>query len=397
MFKITSALLNKAYLFIYLLTMYKYIIIISFFFLLLSCTGVSTKTMEEAGNICANIDSLSMAELNVNFLRYIPLETNEQSLISNITKVVFVDHCFYIFDRLAKRVVVFSDKGKYLYHIQKIGNGPGEYVEPIDMNVAQNGTIYIADNATQRIIEYTHEGKKFKDINVGFYFGGFALSGDGNFYLADIREKGMLTISLAKFEVETNKLTVIEAYEPALKRSIMYFNSHLFYHSYDRTYYYARFTPFVYALDGNNVSKQIELQTTKLPTKEQIAEWEKQKIGERFDAKGLICSLSGCYETKDFILLVSMSAYPIYTFIETKEHKVYNFQALGKRLNGNSGIRGVADSCFISFCIPSQRNISHILEVNENLKEEETKQFKELQEDDNPILMLFDFKIRLKE
>ena len=374
----------------------RYIIIFFSFLFFLSCTETSTRTVEEIGDIKVNIDSLGKAELNVNSLRYIPLETNEQSLISNITKVMFVNRCFYIFDRVAKRVVVFSDTGKYLYHIQKIGNGPGEYIEPVDMDVAQDGTVYIADNATRRIIEYTHRGRSFKDFDIGFYFGGFALSKDGNFYLADIRENGVLTISLAKFEVKTSKLTVIEAYEPALKRSIMYFSSHLFYHSYDKTYYYARFTPFVYALNGDNVWKQIELHTEKIPTKEQIIEWEKQKIGERFDTKGLICGLSGCYETKKFILLVSRPVYPIYTFIETKNRKVYNFQSLGKRLSGNSGIRGVADSCFISFCTPSQRNIFHILDECGNLSEEQ-KQFSELKEDDNPILMLFDFKIKPEE
>lgn len=375
--------------------MYKYIILLFSFISFLSCTETSTKVSKESGrSIRVNIDSLSKAELSVTSLRYIPLETNEQSLISSITKVVFVNRCFYIFDRVAKRVVVFSDKGNYLYHIQKIGNGPGEYVEPVDMDVAPDGTVYVADNATQRIIAYTHRGQSFKDIAVGCYFGGFALAGEGSFYLADVREQGALTISLAKFDAATRKLTAIETYEPALKRAIMYYNPHLFFRSHDKSYYYARFTPFVYALTGNDVQKPMELHTGKLPTKEQIMEWEKQRIGERFDAKGLLCGLSGCYETGKFVLLVSMAGYPTYTFVETEGHKVYNFHSLGKRLNGNSGIRGVADSCFVSFCTPSPRNISYILDGNEELSEEEKKWLGELQEDDNPILMLFDFTIK---
>lgn len=103
--------------------------------------------------------------------------------------------------------------------------------------------------------------------------------------------------------------------------------------------------------------------------------------------------MSACYEADDYILLVTISDFPLYTFVDRGNQKVCNFQSLGKDLNGHSGIKGVANDFFVSYCEPSQKNLQRIIDKSD-LCEESRQQFLKLNQEANPILMLFNFKIQ---
>lgn len=386
-----NSLLNDALINNFII-MKKNIFIACFLFFFVSCQHRKTESVRENVDMCINVDSLSQAKLKVKTLRYIPLEATEQSLIRNITKIVYVAHCYYIFDRIAKKIIVFSDTGKYLYSINKVCGGPGEYVEPVDMDVAPNGDIYVADNATKKIVKYSKDGLQFEEMKVGQYFLSFLLVDNSDFLLADIRSKGILDIALAKYKAGSDNFSIIEPYEHAMKRMIIRYTPHLFFRSETISYYYARFTPFLYAIDKNGNLKRIKLITDKLPTEEKLIEWENNKYGT-FSPDGFICDVSACYEADDYILLVTISDFPLYTFVDRGNQKVCNFQSLGKDLNGHSGIKGVANDFFVSYCEPSQKNLQRIIDKSD-LCEESRQQFLKLNQEANPILMLFNFKIQ---
>ena len=60
-------------------------------------------------------------------IEIIPLETSDESLIRDIGERLYHNGKYYIFDRPQKKILVFDRKGKFLYNIDKRGNGPGEY------------------------------------------------------------------------------------------------------------------------------------------------------------------------------------------------------------------------------------------------------------------------------
>jgi hypothetical protein len=60
-------------------------------------------------------------------IELIPLETNDDVLIGYIEEIIHYQNKFYIFDRQQKRVYVFDDTGKFIFQINKLGRGPGEY------------------------------------------------------------------------------------------------------------------------------------------------------------------------------------------------------------------------------------------------------------------------------
>ncbi len=102
-----------------------------------TCENVINIT-PRAGTRVANLSSI------YSILNYIPLETKDQCIIGNITKLIVRDHCFWILDELTKSVFCFDSEGKFKFKINNIGKGPGEYLNINDFVYDQN-RIYILD------------------------------------------------------------------------------------------------------------------------------------------------------------------------------------------------------------------------------------------------------------
>ncbi|MDR1338696.1 MAG: 6-bladed beta-propeller [Prevotellaceae bacterium] len=98
-------------------------------------------------------------------VRYVKLETTDESMIGEITQVIFHDGLFYIKDTKTASVLVFDKTGKYKFNISKKGRGPGEYVEITRMMIdRKNGQIILYDIHTRKIVYYTLTGKFVKEI-----------------------------------------------------------------------------------------------------------------------------------------------------------------------------------------------------------------------------------------
>lgn len=101
-----------------------------------------------------NLDSALQVLPEVTEVEYIPLATNDASLIGDVDKVLYRGDTFYILDKQGKKVLLFDRQGNFLKSIHKVGQGPGEYTEPCDMDVDAAGNIYLSDWTTQSIIVY---------------------------------------------------------------------------------------------------------------------------------------------------------------------------------------------------------------------------------------------------
>lgn len=75
--------------------------------------------------------SLKQNEFNLSSLfkkiEIIPLETTNESLITNIGRIIEYDHKYYILDDRTSMLFCFNSQGQFLFKIDKNGNGPGEY------------------------------------------------------------------------------------------------------------------------------------------------------------------------------------------------------------------------------------------------------------------------------
>lgn len=72
------------------------------------------------------INEVSIFDI-VDSVNVVQLETNQQSLIGNLSRVIIWDKRYYIYDYLNHSIFCFDEKGKYLFKINKRGRGPDEY------------------------------------------------------------------------------------------------------------------------------------------------------------------------------------------------------------------------------------------------------------------------------
>lgn len=132
-------------------------------FCMFSCqhAGDSTKDSTiETIRIFSNYTTNLPFSAFVDTIELIPLETTEENLIGEITRLIFHDGKYYIRSTNSMqnaKLFVFDENGKY---IQKIGNkgvGPGEYLDFEDFTLAKDNQIVIGDY--QKLLHFDLQGQ----------------------------------------------------------------------------------------------------------------------------------------------------------------------------------------------------------------------------------------------
>lgn len=341
-----------------------------------------------------NLDELSDMAPTIKDLLYLPLETNDSCLIADVDKILFMHNRFYIFDKQEKTVYIFDDNGKFVHKIRAIGNGPGEYIAPSDIDIDEEGNVYIADNPRKTIIKYPLDNTKpIETIEVGDYFLDFIIADSNYIYLGDMARDGKMNIKLARFDRITHTVNIIETDERIDSDPIPFFANHYFFRSRNNTlYYYKRFSQAISIINGGIVKEQIILNSNKYPSEDIIEKWKIRGIKAMSEDYKYIRDISGCYETSNSIFITTQTSPLLYTIVNKQNGSVYNvFSLKDKRCCGNMVPMAVSDNYFISYCLPTSNNIKRIVSNNAAMDKERKKSISLLTEDCNPILILYRF------
>ena len=133
------------------------------------------------------LSNVKLSDLGFVDIEYIPLETKEQSLISDIDLVFFNDYSInkiipgdgYIIIKNGKRVLKFIEDGSFIASIGKIGRGPDEINQIEDLDVdKENQNIYMVSGWQKKFCVYSPTGEFIKTFNVPFYIREFRFFGD---------------------------------------------------------------------------------------------------------------------------------------------------------------------------------------------------------------------------
>jgi len=136
-----------------------------------STTNQSLFKTDENGLLEINISDLEepsevkLSELGVIDVRYILLETTDQSLISNVRfgKLLTNDNGFYVGEN--SKLLNFANDGKFVCQIGAQGNGPEEYSLFSDFTIDdKNNMAFILSQWQDKIIVYTLSGEFIKSI-----------------------------------------------------------------------------------------------------------------------------------------------------------------------------------------------------------------------------------------
>lgn len=364
-----------------------------FFSILLLCScskhdqGTNVKTLLFGDNNEFDINDIIS-------YKFIPLETSDDCLISNIKQVVIIDNKIYI-NSGGDKLLVFDISGKFITQIGNKGNGPGEYRTICNFHInSKEQIITVADGGQNRIIYYTlndYEHIKTKTI---FYFGSCCWLSDGNiawFFWGGYESKDKDRYYI---KITDEKLNELKLFYP-LDYKFMYpvLCGSLFYTLNQKSYLNLPYTPIIYEVTSQSISPSYQLDLGK--HKFAPSEWMEKEAEQDYSVvtKTDYISSQNVKETNNYVS-ASYYAKGANAFIgfynkETGLSCKYSHPEFIRHtgLTGTSIIINTFEDSFITFLNAS------VLKRNPNSKIAELKTISEsINDEDNPVLCFITLK-----
>ena len=111
------------------------------------------------------VDKLKFSQF-VDTIEFIPLETTDESLISDVNRIVYADSLYYIHSTrslMDSKLLVFNSSGQFCRKISQRGYGPGEYIDITDFLVTDE---YVVIATNFKLIKYDKQGRFFKEYKI---------------------------------------------------------------------------------------------------------------------------------------------------------------------------------------------------------------------------------------
>jgi hypothetical protein len=133
------------------------------------------------------ITKVMLSDLGFVDIKYIPLESKDQSLITAIDLVFFNDYSInklipgdgYFLLKNGNNVLKFSEDGKFISRIGNIGRGPEEVTNIEDLDIdKENQNIYLLSGWQKKFCVYSPNGQFIRSFKVPFYIREFRFSGN---------------------------------------------------------------------------------------------------------------------------------------------------------------------------------------------------------------------------
>lgn len=158
----------------------------------------------------------------IDSMKYIPLQTTAESLITGIEKIKIFNNHIYILDVFNKSLLVFTNDGKFVRKIGREGRGPQEFINPIDFAIdKEQNKVLILDDKASKVLTFSLEGEYLEESFVGFRFNDFFISNDSTYIVnTDVRTNHH------NKHLENYKLLVVDKKWNVLSRGNLYDSWH---------------------------------------------------------------------------------------------------------------------------------------------------------------------------
>lgn len=154
--------------------------------------------------------------------KYIQLETTDEDLISEATKLYVSKERIYIMDQLREMgLFIFDLNGKFLFRIKRVGAGPGEYriISDFIINEKEKTIQLLADG--RKIITFDYTGRFIEEKKIPVLHSSFILPLTENKYAlanqVSANDKSLVYFIDKKFKIESTNIETPSGWERIMR------------------------------------------------------------------------------------------------------------------------------------------------------------------------------------
>jgi hypothetical protein len=318
-------------------------------------------------------------------IKYIPLETTNECLLSNELQVYCGDYIF-IGDQKTQLFFRFDLDGNLLNQIDKRGGGPGEYSGAIFFHVDEaERSVYIVSAPDRSLYKYTYDGQFLKKIPIEETSWTIAIQNDHIYYYNSYYnriKKNKNRFELYKADKNGKVIHKTPTSVKSEKDDMLLFDLPFFYYHQSAVYYKNAVHDFVYKInDKGNMAPHYEIvckdknKHDEDDSKNLIKYGEKVGIRTIFENDALLI-ITYVYKNEFNYLFVDKQTWVLSNVTDTKskqgfEEDLRNGPAFTPVPNNGSG-QNMLVSIVYSDRFPELKNCLD----------------KEINEDDNPVIVI---------
>jgi hypothetical protein len=389
--------------------MKKYIVIL--LVILVICISCRHEKVETDIEIIQAKTSVKEDILNLfDEVRIIDLETTNSSLVGLfINRMEIYGNKIFVLNSLQWRnnILCFDFSGKYLFGIDRIGQGPGEYTSLYDFLIDKNLHHLVLYSDDRIFLHFDMHGNFLYEVKSdNSYSAAYSIYLNDSTYLAfndatfqpDLKES-LIYIDSKTMNIRHKSNGINEYFYSAGNKPLCINNDKILCLAYSDTIYdisdihdiYAKY--FVYYTDIQIRDKARMLENMDKMEYEEMIRFDQESYG-----KGETMWISAMYETNKYLVFSCMKAIPntdnsihyvlFYDKINKKTYNSENIDFDGFRVKDFS-VTGVADGTL--YCVLSMEITDSDKQKIKNssvFSEIDRKKLLEHQEEDNPLILI---------
>ncbi|MDR1202575.1 MAG: 6-bladed beta-propeller [Tannerellaceae bacterium] len=322
-------------------------------------------------------------------ITYIPLETTNECLLSNELQVYCGEYIF-IGDQKTQLFFRFDLDGKLLNQIGKRGGGPGEYSGAMFFHVDEaEKSVYIVSVPNHSLYKYTYDGQFLKKIPIEESSWTIAIQNDNIYYYNSFYnriKKDKNRFELYKADKNGKVINKTPTSVKSEKDDMLLFDFPFFYYYKSAVYYKNAVHDFVYKInDKGNMVPHYEIVCKDKNKHEENDFKDMMKYGEKVGVRTI-------FENDGFLLITYIYKNEFnYLFVDKQTGALSNVTDTKSKQGFEEDLKNGP----VFTPVPnngSERNILVSIVYPDCFSELKNCLDKEINEDDNPIIVIANLK-----
>jgi len=347
-------------------------------------------------------DQIKISEL-IKDVKYIPLETSDNSLISHISAVdIYKDRIYIVDNIMQNKVYIFDIDGKFIKAIGQKGGGPEEYALLTGMTIdRKNERLIVYDNMKRRFMYYTLNGDFCRSVPTPFSFAGeMMVSPKGD--LMSVSNKSNMNTHLK--ELDDYRILFTDSLGNVVKGAFNYDDNSSLAIAYSQLYrtnselvFYPQYMNSLYTVNDSTITLRYKIDLSNY-SPYNLLDIQNVKSENVFNeiTRGSTYLQPNMIETNDFLyFLVTNKTEYIFSFFDKKTNNIISFH--GFDYDGDcvfnptiTRMNSYQDYFVSSVPVEFLKMIKSNRDKSENkFSDNVASMIDSLHEDDNNVLVLF--------